>query len=150
MNINQIKQSLDDSILSAAEQAVQGQLFRNRKLSVADMVRLLIGAEGGSLNKILHDAGIEVTASAVSQRRAQIDPAVFRAVFEAFNAACEDKVNFKMAVVLCRESIRTPNADAGKLLRDIARYTVPIRPGRQGERNLPVKGFPGFVYRVAA
>lgn len=90
MSIYDVKQALDHSIKSAAEQAIQGQPSRNRKLSVADTVRLLIGAEGGSLNKILHDAGIEVTASAVSQRRAQIDPAVFRAVFETFNAACED------------------------------------------------------------
>lgn len=95
MNINQIKQSLDDSIKSAVEQAVQSQPSRNRKLSVADTVRLLIGAEGGSLNKILHDAGIEVTASAVTQRRAQIDPAVFRAVFDNFNAACEDTETFR-------------------------------------------------------
>ena len=79
----------------AAEQASNGQPFRNRKLSVADTIRLLIGAEGGSLNKILHDAGIEVTASAVSQRRAQIDPAVFRAVFDSFNAACEDTETFR-------------------------------------------------------
>ena len=60
------------------------------------------------------------------------------------------KVNFKMAVTLCREFIRTPKADANKLLNDIARYTVPIRPGRQDQRSLRVKGFPGFVYRVAA
>ena len=60
------------------------------------------------------------------------------------------KVNFKMAVMLCREFIRTPKADMDKLLLDIARYTVPIRPGRQDQRNLRVKGFPGFVYRVAA
>lgn len=60
------------------------------------------------------------------------------------------KVNYKMAVTLCREFIRTPKADAGKLLKDIARYTVPIRPGRQDQRDLRVKGFPGFVYRVAA
>ena len=60
------------------------------------------------------------------------------------------KVNFKMAVALCREFIRTPKADVDKLLDDIARYTVPIRPGRQDQRDLRVKGFPGFVYRVAA
>ena len=36
------------------------------------------------------------------------------------------KVNFKMAVALYREFIRTPKADANKLLHDIARYTVPI------------------------
>lgn len=60
------------------------------------------------------------------------------------------KVNFKMAVMLCREFIRISNADGEKLIKDIARYTVPIRPGRQDQRNLRVKGFPGFVYRVAA
>lgn len=60
------------------------------------------------------------------------------------------KVNFKMAVMLCKEFLRTPNADGEKFLKEIARYTVPIRPDRQDERNLQVKGFAGFVYRVAA
>ena len=60
------------------------------------------------------------------------------------------KVNFKMAVMLCKEFLRTPNADSEKLLEEIARHTVPIRPNRQDERNLKVKGFAGFVYRVAA
>lgn len=60
------------------------------------------------------------------------------------------KVNFKMAVTLCKEFIRTPKADGEKLMREIARYTVPIRPGRADQRDLRVKGFPGFVYRVAA
>ena len=95
MSIYEVKQALDHAIKSAAEQAIQGQPSRNRKLSVADTVRLLIEAEGGSLNKILHDAGIEVTASAVSQRRAQIEPSVFRAVFDSFNAACEDTETFR-------------------------------------------------------
>jgi hypothetical protein len=58
-------------------------------------------------------------------------------------------VNFKMAVMLCKEYIRTPKADGGKLLADIGQHTIPIRPGRQDQRNLRVKGFPGFVYRVA-
>ncbi len=60
------------------------------------------------------------------------------------------KVNFKMATALCRDFFRTPDADGAELMRQIARHTVPIRPGRQDERNLRVKGFPGFVYRVAA
>ena len=60
------------------------------------------------------------------------------------------KVNFKMAVMLCKEFLRTPNADSEKLLEEIARHTVPIRPDRQDERNLKVKGFAGFAYRVAA
>lgn len=60
------------------------------------------------------------------------------------------KVNFKMAVMLCKEFLRTPNADGEKLPEEIERHTVPIRPDRQDERNLKVKGFAGFVYRVAA
>ena len=60
------------------------------------------------------------------------------------------KVNFKMAVMLCKEHLRTPNTDGETLLEEIARHTVPIRPNRQDERNLKVKGFAGFVYRVAA
>lgn len=60
------------------------------------------------------------------------------------------KVNFKMAVMLCKGFLRTPRADSEKLLEEIARHTVPIRPDRQDERNLKVKGFAGFVYRVAA
>lgn len=93
MNINDVKYALDRAIKSAAEKAVRGQPFRNRKLSVADTIRLLIGAEGGSLGRILQAAGIEVTASAVSQRRAQIEPSIFRAVFERFNFDCTDADN---------------------------------------------------------
>ena len=59
------------------------------------LIRLLIGAEGGSLDKILHAAGINVTASAVSQRRAQVAPEVFRAVFDYFNADCLDDDFFR-------------------------------------------------------
>ena len=59
------------------------------------------------------------------------------------------KVNFKMAVMLCKEHLRTPNADGEALLKEIARHTIPIRPSRQDERNLRAKGFYGFVYRVA-
>ena len=60
------------------------------------------------------------------------------------------KVNFKMAVMLCKEHLRTPNTDGETLLKEIARYTIPIRPNRQDERNLRAKEFCGFVYRVAA
>lgn len=88
--IRQSKQILDTAIANAAEKALRGQLSRNRKLSIADTIRLLIGAEGGSLDRVLHAAGIEVTASAVSQRRAQIEPSTFRAVFDRFNFSCAD------------------------------------------------------------
>lgn len=46
-----------------------------------------------------------------------------------------------MAVMLCKEFLRMPNANSEKLLEEIARHTVPIRPNRQDERNLKVKGF---------
>ena len=60
------------------------------------------------------------------------------------------RVNFKMAVVLCREYFRTPKGSSDKLMRQIARHTIPIRPGRRDNRNLRIKGFVGFTYRVAA
>ena len=60
------------------------------------------------------------------------------------------KVNQKMAVYLCREFLRTPGANGAKLMRDIAKYVEPVRPGRQDQRNLRAKSFEGFVYRVAA
>ena len=60
------------------------------------------------------------------------------------------QVDQKMAVYLCKKFFRTPGADGEKLMEDIAKFTEPVRPGRQGQRNLRVKGFPGFVYRIAA
>lgn len=60
------------------------------------------------------------------------------------------RVNFKMAVALCREYFRTPAADRKKLMYEIARHTVPIRPGRRDNRVLRAKSFVGFTYRVAA
>lgn len=62
----------------------------------------------------------------------------------------EYRVNFKMAVYLCRKFFRTENADAEKLLQDIAGYTEPVRPGRQDGRSIKPKSFVGFVYRVPA
>lgn len=62
----------------------------------------------------------------------------------------EYKVNMKMAIHICRQFFRTPNADEKQLLRDIARYTEPVRPGRRDERNIRAKSFVGFIYRVSA
>lgn len=59
-------------------------------------------------------------------------------------------VNFKMAVILCKEFLNASDMTGKEVVQKISRHTVPIRPGRQNERNLRVKGFPGFVYRVAA
>ena len=60
------------------------------------------------------------------------------------------QVNQKMAIFLCKKFFRTPGADGEQLMRDIARYAEPVRPGRQDERKIRAKAFEGFVYRVAA
>lgn len=60
------------------------------------------------------------------------------------------KVNYTMATTLCREFFRTPDANGEELMQQIARHSVPVRPGRADKRNLKAKGFAGFTYRVAA
>ena len=95
LNINFINQTLNYAIRKAAEKAGAGQPSRNRKLSWAGVICLLIGAEGGSLAKELHRADIDVTPAAISQRRAQISPETFRDVFQRFNVSCEDSGNFR-------------------------------------------------------
>lgn len=62
----------------------------------------------------------------------------------------EYRVNMTMAIHICRQFFRTKDADAKKLLQDIARYTEPVRPGRRDERNIKAKTFVGFIYRVSA
>ena len=65
-------------------------------------------------------------------------------------ARYDHKVNMKMAIFLCKEYYLSENANGEKLMQDIAKYTEAIRPGRADERNMKVKGFVGFTYRVAA
>lgn len=60
------------------------------------------------------------------------------------------QVNQKMAIYLCKKLFRTPGAAGEKLMEDIPKCTEPVRPERQDQRKLNAKGFPGFVYRIAA
>ncbi len=62
----------------------------------------------------------------------------------------EYAVNGSMAIYLCKKFFRTKGASGQQLMKDVGRYTEPIRPGRRDERNLRAKGFAGFIYRVAA
>lgn len=62
----------------------------------------------------------------------------------------EYDVNYKMTTALCKNYFRSPDGDGDQLMRDIARYTEAVRPGRNAERNPRSKSFPGFVYRIAA
>lgn len=58
-------------------------------------------------------------------------------------------VNFKMAAALCREYFRAGGADYEKLLGEIGRHIVPVRPDSQTKRDLKAKGFAGFTYRMS-
>ena len=60
---------------------------RSQKLPPEKLIKFLIAAEGGPLTKELHRAGIDATPAAVSQRRRQIPPAVFRKVFLDFTSS---------------------------------------------------------------
>ena len=46
--------------------------------------------QGGSLNKELYDAGIDMTASAFVQQRNKLSWTIFEDVFENFNTQCND------------------------------------------------------------
>lgn len=58
------------------------------------------------------------------------------------------KANFSVAVHMCRRFFyeRTSPPDLETI---IARNLIPVRPERHRIRNLTVKAFHGFLYRVA-
>lgn len=62
----------------------------------------------------------------------------------------EYKVNFAMAVYICKQFYNAIKKDFKTLINNICNYVEPIRPGRQDVRNLRSTRFVGFLYRVAA
>lgn len=89
-----VKQHLHASIADIA--AVRGGYVgdlrtytRNRKLTTFDIISLLIGFSGGSLNKELRLFNADVTPSALSQRRKGISPRAFYEVWQSFNRRCD-------------------------------------------------------------
>lgn len=60
------------------------------------------------------------------------------------------KINYTVAVSICKKFVRKQKIDFESLIRNICKNTVPMRPGRKDERNIKLKGFVGFMYRVAA
>ena len=83
-----LKRTLERTVTSGESMTHSlGQTARNQKLPPATLIKFLIAAEGGSLAKELHRAGIDATPAAVSQRRRQIPPAVFRKVFLDFTSS---------------------------------------------------------------
>lgn len=116
-DINTIKANLERSIRNVAislnEESVT-EFKRHTKLPVYAMLRLLIGAEGGALARIAHQAGIEVTPAALSQRRAQIPPAAFQEIFERFNALSDDPETYRGYRILAADgtSVNMPRNPA--------------------------------------
>lgn len=60
------------------------------------------------------------------------------------------KINFTMAVHICKNFYKSIKNDFNQLICDIIKHIEPIRPGRHDVRNLRAKRFVGFTYRVAA
>lgn len=97
-DINDIKANLEcamRNVVIGLREESDTAFKRNTKLHVYDAIRLIIGAEGGALARIAHQAGIEVTPAAISQRRAQIPAEVFRDIFERFNALSDDPETYR-------------------------------------------------------
>lgn len=89
--IKQIKAHLNKSIQSIIGQKVEfvkqdEQAFtRKRRLSLETMIRTILGMGGKSLSKELLDARLTVSNSAFVQRRYQIKPEAFYALFKLKN-----------------------------------------------------------------
>ncbi len=60
------------------------------------------------------------------------------------------KINFTMAIHICKTFYRSIKKDYEELVYDIGRHSEPVRPGRKDIRNLRTTRFLGFSYRVAA
>ncbi|PEN73865.1 IS4 family transposase, partial [Bacillus cereus] len=56
------------------------------------------------------------------------------------------QINFTRSFSICRQFFKRSSIDVESLIH---KYILPIRSGRKDIRNLNVKGFNGFLYRVA-
>lgn len=117
-DINDIKANFERAmrnVVIGLREESDTEFKRNAKLPVYDAIRLLIGAEGGALARIAHQAGIDVTPAAISQRRAQIPPEVFHDIFERFNVLSNDTGTYRGYRVLAVDgtSVNMPrNSDS--------------------------------------
>lgn len=89
-----IKSNLHAAISDVCTSA-EIQSYRKRSLTPQDTIKLLMFMEGGSLNRELHKAGVNITPSAFIQRRKQIPVDVMEDILESFNARCRDEKTYK-------------------------------------------------------
>ena len=101
MTADEIKKDLQKSISKAISNP--NKLFgeqecnfhRKRALTSEKMAQLLLSMQGGSLNKELHDDGINVTASAFVQQRDKLSYTILEDTLENFNAVSSDNKTYK-------------------------------------------------------
>ena len=68
-----VQKAIDKAVSDYRKEYPDGKDFqRNRVLDLKTMVHLLLSMQGGSLNKELHQAEINASASAVVQQRKKI------------------------------------------------------------------------------
>lgn len=115
---NMLKHQIQDAIAKAIEvyrkdyPNEKSCFSRNRVLTFEKMVNLLLSMQGGSLNKELYDAGIDVTASAFVQQRNKLSWTIFEDVFENFNAECNDVKkykNYRVSIAISNENLLVTN-----------------------------------------
>ena len=70
---------------------------RDRKLPLETMLKIIIGMEGGSLNRELYDYdhSLDVTASAFVQLHDKMLPEMFGYIFSEFNRSCSDEKTYR-------------------------------------------------------
>ncbi len=68
---------------------------RNRKLQLETLLRTVISMQGGSLNKELHDCGLDVSASAFVQQRGKVQSNIFREILLDFNRFHPDPETYR-------------------------------------------------------
>ena len=127
------------------EACVDGETFRGLRLLAVDGTAVSIPRNPKSDSFAEQEMYAAMTMFNFTSRIAR--ESVIRQLEEGIHAY---RVNFKMAAALCREYFRTQDGDYEKLLEEIGRHTVPLRPDRQNKRNLKAKGFAGFTYRVSS
>lgn len=99
-----IKKALDNAIQLVVQNKKNyvsnpaADFTRNRKLDMKKILNIILGMNGGSLNKELYDyAQItkqEFSKSAFVQQKAKILPSAFSDIFNAFNQNCNDNKTY--------------------------------------------------------
>lgn len=88
---DKLNQAISETVLLRGNHADDIRHFtRNRKLPMDILIKFLLTATGGPLNRELYDAGINIASSSFIGRRREIRHACFHDVMVRFNELCDD------------------------------------------------------------